>query len=220
VIGGRNQYYPTPPEAVLPLLHWFYRRRVEGLGDIIDPAAGMGALPLWLAPLGGAWHAYDIDGRFREELESVPGVSSVHIGDSLSRLWRPDSHVIANPPYGSELLKFIHRIEEHCRYWHTIGAVLTRVTWWGEGERGKTYSPDVLLWIEGRLSFSADGHSDTSSHCWAIWLPQPSDTTEIEWVGKGKPTVEQTKEHRRMLGIPDHQIELFEEDSDERETDP
>jgi len=218
VIGGVNQYYPTPPEAVLPLLHWFYRRGVDSLGDVVDPAAGMGALPLWLAPLGAHWHGYDIDPRFREALDEMPGVKSVSINDSLSRLWPPNSHVIANPPYGRELLRFVHRIQEHCRYYHSLGAVLTRVTWWGEGDRGAVYSPDVLLWIEGRLSFTADGHSDTSSHCWAIWLPEPSDSTEIEWVPKGKPTVEQQKEHRRMLGIPDHQLELFEEDRDVSDT--
>ena len=212
MIGGVNQYYPTPPEAVLPLLYWFYRRRIDALGDVVDPAAGMGALPLWLRPLGAHWHAYDIDARFREPLEEMLGVESVSIYDSLSRLWPPHSHVIANPPYGRELIKFVHRIEEHCRYYHSVGAVLTRVTWWGEGDRGRVYKPDVILWIEGRVSFSADGHSDTSSHCWAIWLPQPSDSTQIEWTPKGKPTVEQQKEHRRMLGIPENQLELFEED--------
>lgn len=209
MIGGANQYYPTPPEAALPLLHWLHRRRVDALGDVVDPAAGMGALPLWLAPLDAAWHVYDIDERFRAPLGEVPGVRSVSIEDSISRLWPPNSHVIANPPYGSELLRFIRRIEEHCRYYRTLGAVLTRITWWGEGDRGATYSPDVLLWIEGRLSFTADGHSDTSSHCWAIWTAERGDTTEIEWAPRGKPTVEQQKEHRAMLGLPDHQLELF-----------
>lgn len=215
MIGGVNQYYPTPPEAVLPLLDWFLRRGVTALGDVVDPAAGMGALPLWLAPLGAHWSVYDIDGRFRDTLEGQAGIRSVSINDSLTRLWPPHSHVVANPPYGRELVRFVHRIEEHCRYWHTLGAVLTRVTWWGEGDRGRVYKPDVLLWIEGRLSFTADGHSDTSSHCWAIWLPQPSDTTRIEWTPRGKPTVEQQKEHRAMLGIPDNQIELFQENRDD-----
>ena len=182
MIGGVNQYYPTPPEAVLPLLYWFYRRGVDALGDVVDPAAGMGALPLWLAPLGAHWTVFDIDGRFSAVLEGQAGIKSVSINDSLTRRWPPHSHVVANPPYGRELVRFVHRIEEHCRYWHTLGAVLTRVTWWGEGDRGRVFRPDVLLWIEGRLSFTADGHSDTSSHCWAIWLPEPSDTTVVEWV--------------------------------------
>tara|TARA_R110002020_G_scaffold23738_4_gene78922 strand:- start:5768 stop:6409 length:642 start_codon:yes stop_codon:yes gene_type:complete len=211
MIGGVNQYYPTPPEAVLPLLQWL-RKEAVPLGDVVDPAAGMGALPLWLAPLGAHWTVFDIDGRFRSTLERQAGVGTVSIEDSLARLWPPHSHVVANPPYGRELVRFVHRIEEHCRQWHTIGAVLTRITWWGEGNRGRTYKPDVLLWIEGRLSFTADGHSDTSSHCWAIWLPEPSNTTQIEWVPRGKPTVEQQKEHRAMLGIPDHQIDLFKGD--------
>ena len=215
MIGGVNQYYPTPPEAVLPLLDWFLRRGVTALGDVVDPAAGMGALPLWLAPLGAHWSVYDIDGRFRDALEGQAGIRSVSINDSLTRLWPPHSHVVANPPYGRELVRFVHRIEEHCRYWHTLGAVLTRITWWGEGDRGRVYKPDVLLWIEGRLSFTADGHSDTSAHCWAIWLPQPSDTTQIEWTPIGKPTVEQQREHRAMLGIPNNQIELFQENRDD-----
>ena len=215
MIGGVNQYYPTPPEAVLPLLHWFMRKGLTSLGQVVDPAAGMGALPLWLAPLSADWTVFDIDGRFRSALEEKAGICSVSINDSLTRLWPPHSHVVANPPYGRELIRFVHRIEEHCRYWNTLGAVLTRVTWWGEGDRGRTYKPDVLLWIEGRLSFTADGHADTSSHCWAIWLPQASDTTEIEWTTRGKPTVEQQKEHRAMLGIPDNQIELFQENKDD-----
>lgn len=212
MIGGANQYYPTPPEAALPLLHWLHRRRIDALGDVVDPAAGMGALPLWLQALGAHWHCYDVEERFRVSLDETPGVRSVSIQDSLSRLWPPNSHVIANPPYGAELLKFVHRIEEHCRYYHTFGAVLTRITWWGEGDRGLTYKPDVMLWIEGRLSFTGDGHSDTSSHCWAIWTAERTDTTRIEWVPRGKPTVEQQKDHRRMLGIPDNQLELFEGD--------
>ena len=209
MIGGVNQYYPTPPEAVLPLLDWVVSRDVGALVSAVDPAAGTGALPLWLAPLGAHWSVYEVDGRFRAALEGQAGIRSVSINDSLTRLWPPHSHVVANPPYGRELVRFVHRIEEHCRHWQTLGAVLTRVTWWGEGDRGRLYSPDVLLWIEGRLSFTADGHADTSSHCWAIWLPEPSDTTQIEWVPRGKPTVEQQKQHRAMLNIPDRQIDLL-----------
>lgn len=209
MIGGVNQYYPTPPEAVLPLLDWVVSRDVGALVSAVDPAAGTGALPLWLAPLGAHWSVYEVDGRFRAALEGQAGIRSVSINDSLTRLWPPHSHVVANPPYGRELVRFVHRIKEHCRHWQTLGAVLTRVTWWGEGDRGRLYSPDVLLWIEGRLSFTADGHADTSSHCWAIWLPEPSDTTQIEWVPRGKPTVEQQKQHRAMLGIPDRQIDLL-----------
>ena len=215
MIGGVNQYYPTPPEAALPLLYLFYRRRVTALGDVVDPAAGRGALPLWFAPLGGAWHCYDIDVAHEPALKGLEDVKSVTIGDAMNYVWPHHSHVIANPPYGGELIRFVHRIEEHCRYWKTWGAVLTRASWWGETKRGRVYSPDILLWIEGRISFTADGHSDTSSHCWAIWLPKPSDTTEVEWAPRGKPTVEQQKEHRRMLGIPDNQLELFRESEDE-----
>lgn len=211
IVGGANQYYPTPPEAALPLLDWLHGRGIDSLGDVVDPAAGMGALPTWLAPLGAAWHCFDVDARFGPSLSEAPGVCSVRLQDSLTRLWPEHSHVIANPPYGSELLKFIHRIAEHARYHRSLAAVLTRITWWGEGDRGRVYRPDVLLWIEGRLSFTADGHADTSSHCWAIWMPERTDSTVIEWVPRGKPTAQQRRDHRRMLGLPDNQLDLFDD---------
>ena len=48
-----TQYYPTPPEAVIPLREWL----VDELplrAQMIDPCAGRGALPLFMGG-GHAW---------------------------------------------------------------------------------------------------------------------------------------------------------------------
>ena len=204
-----NQYYPTPPEAAIPLVQWLDGRGVNPLGNVIDPAAGRGALPMFLSPLGGNWHTYEIQGQFKPDLEALPSVASVTVGDSLSREWPEGTAIVANPPYGKILSRFVDKIHGHCRANKTLGAVLTRATWWGESRRGALYRPDVLLWIAGRISFTGDKNFDTSTHCWAVWLPTPSDSTEVIWLPKGVPEKAQTLAHLRMLGIDQHQLDMF-----------
>ena len=200
-----TQYYPTPPEAVIPLREYL-RDVIEPSASMLDPCAGRGALPLWLGS-GYRWQAIEVLPQFADELSDVQRVRSVWTGSALARAW-PPFHVVANPPYGRELEAFAVRIEAHARRFHVLGAMLSRVTWWGEGTRS-ALKPDVLLWMRGRVSFTGDGKADTSSHCWAIWLPQPQARTLVTWCDKGTASDGEVAQWRAMLGLEGNQLGLF-----------
>tara|TARA_Y100001963_G_scaffold153333_1_gene239897 strand:+ start:835 stop:1470 length:636 start_codon:yes stop_codon:yes gene_type:complete len=200
-----TQYYPTPPEAVIPLREYL-RPHLSGGSELLDPCAGRGALPLFMGD-AHRWQALEMLGAFADDLRAVPQVVEVKTCNALAEAW-PPYHVIANPPYGKELHHFAGRVEHHARTYGKIGAVLSRVTWWGEGCRSDL-APDVLLWIRGRISFTGDGKADSSSHCWAIWCPKPSDTTVVRWCDKGTPTDDEIAAWRAMLGLEGSQLGLF-----------
>ena len=204
-----TQYYPTPPEAVIPLRELLAPRLARG-SRLLDPCAGRGALPLFMGP-DYFWDVLEMLPQFDEDLRELDNVTTVTTCNALWHKW-PRRHVIANPPYGRELQEFAQRIVEHARGHEVIGAMLTRVTWWGEGTRSE-FAPDVLLWIRGRISFTGDGKADSSSHCWAIWLPIPSDKgTRVVWCDKGQPSQAELEHWRRMLGLEGAQLPLWQEE--------
>ena len=205
-MSNPTQYYPTPPEAVIPLREWLDQQLPDAGTNLLDPCAGRGALPLFI---GGPhrWRCLELLSAFRADLMAVPQVDDVRGLNALHARW-PPWHVVANPPYGRELVAFAERIAVHCRKHRVIGAMLSRVTFWGEGTRSDL-DPDLLLWIRGRISFTGDGKADSSSHCWAIWLPLPGDGTRVRWCDKGTPTDEEVAAWRAMLGLEGSQIGLF-----------
>jgi|TARA_R110000824_G_scaffold319307_1_gene506415 hypothetical protein len=200
-----TQYYPTPPEAVIPLREWLRPRISRGV-ELLDPCAGRGALPLFMGK-GHRWQAIETLPDFADDLRAVPQVVEVKTCDALRVAW-PPYHVIANPPYGRELGEFASKLAAHARRHEKIGAMLSRVTWWGEGQRSEL-APDVLLWIRGRISFTGDGKADTSSHCWALWLPFVERATRVIWCDKGTPTDDERDQWRQMLGLEGSQLGLF-----------
>ena len=208
-VGGRSQYYPTPPEACGPIVDYLSVALTPGQ-EILDPAAGRGALPLFMRDLGARWHLIELLDEFKPDLMRVPGAASVRIADSLREEWPRSACVVANPPYGRELEGFVDRIWTHARKFRVFGAVLTRITWWGEGDRGVRWRPDCLLWIRGRLSFTADGKADSSSHCWAIWDSLPCPETRVQWCDQSQATARERALQRKMLGLEGAQIGLFE----------
>jgi len=200
-----TQYYPTPPEAALPLVKrlWWVLDQHEPL---LDPCAGRGALPLWFGP-GHDWECIELLPAFAPDLMAIPQVRQVLSVNALTAPW-PALPVIANPPYGHALGDFAARIAAHSREHGVVGAMLSRVTWWGEGERSDL-APDVLLWMRGRISFTGDGKADTSSHCWAIWLPEARGVTAVEWVDRVAPDDAQVAQWRTMLGLEGAQLSLL-----------
>jgi len=200
-----TQYYPTPPEAVIPLREWLRPRISQGV-DLLDPCAGRGALPLFMGK-GHRWQALEMLSGFSDDLRAIDQVVEVKNCNALRHPWAP-YHVIANPPYGRELGEFAERIAAHARKYEKIGAMLSRVTWWGEGRRSDL-APDVLLWIRGRISFTGDGKADSSSHCWAIWLPIGEGGTRVKWCDKGTPSDQECEQWRSMLGLEGSQLGLF-----------
>lgn len=161
-------YYPTPACAGKALVSFIEDQKVDlGGAFVLDPAAGRGALPLWLSPLGATWILYEQCSAFIPDLQSLSG--EVRCQDSLTEAWHPRSHVIANPPYGTLLEPFVAKIHAHTRRFGTFGAALIRLQWLDDGkDRHKRFRPDVILRLPWRVSYTGGG-SPTDTHCWAIW---------------------------------------------------
>jgi hypothetical protein len=190
-------YYPTPPCAAKALLADIKKTR-PGITDrpILDPAAGRGALPTWLKSLGAEWYCRELHGGFRKDL--IPLSEKVSICNSLAVAWDPLTHVIANPPYGRFLEPFVSKIYGHVREFGTYGAVLMRGQWLDDGQdRHIKFKPDRILRLPWRISYTGKG-SPTDTHCWAIWLPNPSRTTVTVWAKRPKVSDDERDLHANM----------------------
>ncbi len=207
-MANPNQYYPTPPSAGLPLADFLAGSGHTAPGDPAwDPCVGAGAIPLWLAALGLDWTGADIDPVLvdRARANGIPS----DVGDTMHATWPTGTHAICNPPYGGLLDTYAYRVAHHARDNDTIGAILTRITWWGDGDRRDRLRPSLLLWLRGRVSFTGDGKSDSSTHAWGIWLPGPPAPTRVLWVSQGAPNDAQRAQHGAMFGRTEHQLGLF-----------
>jgi len=200
-------YYPTPPEAALPLMDFIRAHNVE-FKSALDPAAGSGALPRWLEPLGAKWEAQELCAEWYQTLADTPGIGLVTTGDSLSELWS-GVPVVANPPFGKLLVRFMKRIHDHCRTHKVFGAVLVPAPWWGEGERAASWQPDYLLWITGRMKFKLTESTVPTTHVWSIFMPEPLKETRVCWAEPGAPSSEQRCLHHKMMKFDPFQLELF-----------
>lgn len=202
-------YYPTPPEAALPLMKFIRDCGADvGLDQVFDPAAGSGALPRWLEPLGCEWHVKELCSEWEGVLLDTPGVRSVDLGDSLSSEW-PKMAVIANPPFGKLLVRFMAKVHAHCRKHGVFGAVLVPAPWWGEPNRAQMWRPDLLLWITGRMRFKLTESTVPTTHVWSVFMPKDRGTTQVAWEPPGVPTAEQRDMHKRMMKFDPFQLELF-----------
>ncbi len=206
---SRNSYdyYPTPPEAALPLMDFIRAHKVE-FKRALDPAAGSGALPRWLEPLGAKWEAQELCAEWYPMLADTPGVEFVTTGNSLEELWS-GIPVVANPPFGKLLVRFMSRIHDHCRKHKVFGAVLVPSPWWGEPKRAERWNPDYLLWVTGRMRFKLTESTVPTTHVWSIFMPGPEEHTRIAWSEPGRPTPEQRRLHQKMMKFDPFQLELF-----------
>lgn len=202
---GPIDYYPTPACAAKALLRRIKQLRIK-LEKIIDPAAGRGALPFWLHPLGAKWSTYEICGFFEADLRH--GGHDVFICNSLAAQWDAESHIIANPPYGKHLEPFVHKIHKHCRSNGVFGAVLMRTQWLDDGkDRHDRFKPDMILRLPWRVSYTGKG-SPSETHCWAIYLPKKRGYTRVDWAEKPELSFHDKNIHRAMANIPVNQISL------------
>jgi len=203
-------YYPTPACAAKALLRYIKRRRIK-ISEILDPAAGRGALPFWLEPLKAKWTTLEICKSFETDLKL--GGYNVTICNSLSHPWDPECGVIANPPYGKHLEPFVDKIHNHCRENGVFGAILMRTQWLDDGkDRHLRFKPDVLLRLPWRVSYTGKG-SPSETHCWTIYMPKKSKHTRVDWADR--PTLSKFEKdiHLSMANIPKSQIDLgFDDD--------
>tara|TARA_Y100001963_G_scaffold160228_2_gene269234 strand:+ start:2742 stop:3314 length:573 start_codon:yes stop_codon:yes gene_type:complete len=177
-------------------------------GRALDPAAGSGALPRWLEPLGCQWHAKELCSEWEGVLLDTPGVELVDLEDSLSSEW-PPVHVIANPPFGKLLVRFMSKIHAHCRKHKVFGAVLVPAPWWGESKRAQMWRPDFLVWITGRMQFKLTESTVPTTHVWSVFMPEGRGFTQLVWEPPGEPTADQRAMHKRMMKFDPFQLELF-----------
>ena len=199
-------YYPTPACAARALVSDIAKTCPDGLDAIIDPAAGRGALPHWMSDLGASWYLMEMCEDFRPDLQRVG--EKVIICDSLSRVWDPLTHVIANPPYGKHLEPFVRRIHQHVRSYRTFGAVLMRLQWFDDGDdRHVRLRPDRILRLPWRVSYTGKG-SPSETHCWAIWLPTPNRITETVWAERPILSDADRDFHATMAGMHRNQLPL------------
>ena len=184
------------------------------------------------APPSVSWDALDIQPRMLATSRDHNAPFRFRAGralDSLATPWRPMEYlekgappsaragepytgIALNPPYGADCERWILKAVQEARA-GVAGThrprpyvfVLTRVNFWADGQRVRTLAPDRLLWLEKRLSFTGDGRTDSSAHCWAMWnvMPRPRrppGQTIVETVPLPPVSDEEEAIHREMLG--------------------
>jgi hypothetical protein len=134
----------------------------------------------------------------------------------------PYTGIAMNPPYGTDCERWILKAIQEARA-GVVGThrpkpyicALTRVNFWADGQRVRLLAPERLLWLEKRLSFTGDGRTDSSAHCWALWNVRPSGPqtpgeTIVETVPLPPTSDEDSEIHGEMLGhARARQIGLF-----------
>ena len=203
---GPIDYYPTPACAARALVSDIKKTCKGGLGVIIDPAAGRGALPYWMVDLRATWYLFELHEGFQADLKRVG--EKVIICDSLKRIWEPLTNVIANPPYGKHLEPFVEKVHSHVRQYATYGAVLMRSQWLDDGkDRHKRFKPDRILRLPWRVSYTGKG-SPSETHCWVIWLPKKRRKTVTVWAERPKLSPKDVEFHKMMADSDTGQLSL------------
>jgi hypothetical protein len=223
---SRNDYdfYPTPPGAVRALGMWLEKKlgpRDHLGGRWLDPCVGAGAIPLWLSPYLSPevrWDAMDIQEGMVATALQAGRVDHGEAVDALASRWladpddEPHTGIVMNPPYGSACERWIAKGIEEARL--AVGdthsprpylLALTRVGFWADGSRIRLFAPERLLWLEKRLSFTGDGKTDSTAHCWAVWNlaprpPRPRGETVVETLRLPPVSDEDRASHQEMLG--------------------
>jgi hypothetical protein len=184
-----NDYYPTPFDAGTVLGGWLWAETPASMTDrLCDPCAGAGVLIMAVqGVIGGSWAAMELDPQLMPALRRV--VPDAWRGDALDAIWPKGHFVVMNPPF-SLLDEFVALAIEYLREGHIPGfAVLTRVTWIDDGlgrnmpRRIDAYGvPDTMVRMPWRQSFTGDGKTDSTSHCWLIYKgPERPDMCRTFW---------------------------------------
>jgi hypothetical protein len=177
------------------------------------------------------WDVMDIQPRMAEKSSALNCVRRVSTADGLTAKWRPmavqstDESLVMqerresaytgicmNPPYGADCEKWILKALQEARAGAALSHrprpyvfALTRVNFWADGRRVRVLQPERLLWLEKRLSFTGDGKTDSSAHCWAMWNveprgPQTPGETVVQTVPLPLVSDEDVATHLEMLG--------------------
>ena len=165
------EFYPTPAEAILPILETDLIALPGGVW--IDPCAGTGRIVRTVNDVRDdvRWLIVELDERFRPQLEALvrPGRDELlPFGDFIHRDWPfPTADVLVmNPPF-EHAFDFARTALTRA---HEV-LMLQRQGWFGTKGRSawlRQHCPNVLQ-LEERPSFTPDGATDSADYPWFHW---------------------------------------------------
>lgn len=170
-----DDFYETPS--------WCVRRLLEAVdlpvGYWLEPSVGHGAIVRAVNSHFDAsgfkvdWTAADIRPVVRDEVSDVIDSTQLYAGLDFTKTSMLDTGeydvIITNPPY-CHAMEFIARSLTIADY----VVMLLRLNFLGSATRAGFFRktmPDVYV-LPNRPSFSADGRTDATEYCWAIWPPE------------------------------------------------
>lgn len=167
----QDEFYPTPREAIVPLLETDLVQ-LPG-GTWIEPCAGSGRIISTVNEYRNInWIACELNDRFDEQLRLVlrPGDELTPYGDFVHRIWpyMTAQVLLMNPPF-SLTLQFVKAAFERAEYI----CCLQRTNWFGTKARApwlREHCPDVYT-LADRPSFRGDGSTDSIEYSWFVWPP-------------------------------------------------
>ena len=164
------EFYPTPREAIIPLIA-SPLLTLPG-GTWIDPCAGSGRIPSTVNAMRAdvAWLLVEINPDHRPALMTITRAADVLLpfGDFVHRPWSHDRAdvLIMNPPF-SHAHDFVRAALARAR----VVLMLQRQGWFGTQERSpwlRAHCPDVFT-LPKRPSFTPDGGTDSAEYAWFHW---------------------------------------------------
>jgi hypothetical protein len=168
----QEEYYPTPRDAIEPLIT-SPLLQLPG-GRWIEPCAGTGSIIRNVNSLRYdiSWTICELQQEFEPHLrlQMTQSDTLLPFGDFVHREWfMPKADVlIMNPPF-SLAMQFVQCAFERAH--HIV--MLQRKGWFGTGPRAawlREYCPDDYT-LPKRPSFRPDGKTDSTDYCWYVWGP-------------------------------------------------
>lgn len=166
-----EDYYPTPADAILPILETKLLKLPGGIW--LEPCAGTGAIVRTINRVRSDVSCIlcELDPRVGQHLQALvrPGRDLLlPFGDFVTREWTspPAAVCIMNPPFG-HTTAFARAALERAR----VVVMLQRNSWFGTQERApwlRRHCPDQLT-LPARPSFRPDGKTDSTEYSWFHW---------------------------------------------------
>ena len=164
-----RDFYPTPEEAVLPLLP-----HIENYFQFIEPCAGDGALTMHLMKHKDCWCVLQSD------IEPKDGVRKMDAFDIPNNLYTHVDYCITNPPWDRKILHpLIEKLIEIAPTWLLFDAdwIHTKQSTQYQKYLKKVVSIGRVKWIPGTKSVGKD------NCCWYLF-DKNYDKGVIEFHGK------------------------------------
>lgn len=166
-----EDFYPTPEDAILPLLETDLLALPGGVW--LEPCAGTGAIVRVVNRLRSdvRWVLCELDHRVGQYLSPLmrPGDTLLPFGDFVLRDWEISTPVdvcIMNPPF-EHTTAFARAALNRA----STVVMLQRNSWFGSQERApwlRQHCPDQLT-LPTRPSFRPDGKTDATEYSWFHW---------------------------------------------------